>query len=43
VALSLSNLSQISMRVVILCGGVCTTGLGKVISQDYRVEIRSIG
>ena len=31
-----------SIRIVFLCGGICTLGMGKVISHKYNVEMRSI-
>jgi hypothetical protein len=30
------------MRVAFLCGGVCTTGLGKIVDVNFQNEMRSI-
>jgi hypothetical protein len=41
-ALSLNELAQDLSRIVFFCGGPCTIGSGKLIEQDYKIEMRSI-
>lgn len=36
VAITLATLASVPTRLVLLVGGVCTVGLGKVIDQDYK-------
>ena len=42
IAITLSELSPLPMRVVSLIGGPCTFGVGKVIGTDCHEVMRSI-
>jgi hypothetical protein len=41
-ALSINSLLNLQARIVFFCGGPCTIGEGKVIEQDFKMEMRSI-
>lgn len=41
-ALSINEIAPEASKIIFFCGGPCTIGGGKLIEQDYKVEMRSI-
>ena len=42
VSITLGGQLATPTRLIFFCGGVCTTGIGKVIDQNFKAEIRMI-
>ena len=42
VALRINEMAPQTARIVFLCGGVCTSGPGAIIDQNYSHQMRSI-
>lgn len=42
IALSINEIALEASKIIFFCGGPCTVGGGKVIDQDYKMEMRSI-